>query len=66
MDALFDLSTITWALASDSDDAYIRNMALSQERTRTSLGYIFGLESVAHEKQWLRDRLTANGLSSSQ
>ena len=56
----------TWSLATDSDDAYMRNMALSQERTRTTLGFIFGLESVEHEKNWLRERLTANGLSSSQ
>lgn len=55
-----------WSFASDSDDAYMRNMALSQERTRTTLGFIFGLESVEHEKDWLRERLTANGLSSSQ
>ena len=41
-------------------------MALSQERTRSALGYILELESVAYEKNWLRDKLTANGLSSSQ
>lgn len=56
----------SWSLARDTDDAYMLNMALSQERTRTTLGYILGLASVAHEKGWLRDRLTANGLSSSQ
>ena len=56
----------SWSQARDNDDAYMLNMALSQERTRTTLGYILDLESVAHEKAWLRDRLTANGLSSSQ
>jgi outer membrane protein OmpA-like peptidoglycan-associated protein len=56
----------SWSFARDSDDAYLLNMALSQERTRSTLGYILSLESVVHEKQWLRDRLTANGLSSSQ
>ena len=55
-----------WSLAADSDEAYMRNMALSQERTRSALGYILELESVAYEKNWLRDKLTANGLSSSQ
>lgn len=55
-----------WSLAANSDEAYMRNMALSQERTRTTLGYILELEAVAHEKDWLRQRLTANGLSSSQ
>lgn len=56
----------SWSLARDSDDAYMLNMALSQERTRTTLGYLLELSSVVHEKQWLRERLTANGLSSSQ
>ena len=56
----------SWSLARDSDDAYLRNMALSQERTRSTLGYILALDSVAYEKEWLREHLTANGLSSSQ
>ncbi len=56
----------SWSLARDTDDAYMLNMALSQERTRTTLGYILGLTSVSHEKEWLRSMLTANGLSSSQ
>lgn len=55
-----------WSLAADSDDAYMRNMELSQERTRSTLGYILNLPAVAYEKDWLRERLTANGLSSSQ
>lgn len=56
----------SWSQAGSSDDAYMLNMALSQERTRTTLGYLLGLDAVAHEKFWLRDRLTANGLSSSR
>ena len=56
----------SWSQASSSDEAYLRNMALSQERTRSTLGFILDLESVAHEKDWLRNRMTANGLSSSQ
>ncbi len=55
-----------WSQAENSDEAYMRNMALSQARTRSALGYIIDLEAVSHEKQWLRERLTANGLSSSQ
>ncbi|MCG8413297.1 MAG: OmpA family protein [Pseudomonadales bacterium] len=55
-----------WSRAEDSDDAYMLNMALSQERTRSTLGYILNLAAVAYEKDWLRERLTANGLSSSQ
>lgn len=56
----------SWSQARSSDDAYMLNMALSQERTRSTLGYLLELDSVAHEKSWLRERLTANGLSSSQ
>ena len=55
-----------WSQAEDSDEAYMRNMALSQARTRSTLGFILDLEAVAYEKDWLRERLTANGLSSSQ
>ncbi len=55
-----------WSQAEDSDEAYMRNMALSQARTRSALGFIIDLDAVSHEKQWLRERLTANGLSSSQ
>jgi outer membrane protein OmpA-like peptidoglycan-associated protein len=56
----------SWAFAADSDEAYMRNMALSQERTRSTLGFLIDLQAVAHEKNWLRARMTANGLSSSQ
>lgn len=56
----------SWSQAEDSDEAYMRNMALSQERTRSALGFIMDLAAVAHEKSWLREHLTANGLSSSQ
>ena len=55
-----------WGDARDSDEAYMKNMELSQQRTRTTLGFVMALESVAHEKNWLRDHLTANGLSSSK
>lgn len=55
-----------WSQAANSDDAYLRNMALSQARTRSTLGYVMELAQVAYAKDWLRQRLTANGLSSSQ
>jgi outer membrane protein OmpA-like peptidoglycan-associated protein len=48
-------------------EAYEANMRLSQERTRTVLGYVVrlpGVEDVWDE--WLKGRLTANGLSSSR
>ncbi|MCL6416542.1 OmpA family protein [Aestuariirhabdus sp. Z084] len=55
-----------WSDAKTPDDAYIRNMELSQTRTRTTLAYLLGLETVAYRKPWLKSHLTANGLSSSK
>jgi len=57
-------TSIGWGSA-DSDRAYILNMRLSQARTRTTLAYLLLLPSVYDQKEWLRERLTANGLSSS-
>lgn len=56
----------SWSQAQSSDDAYMRNMALSQERTRAALGTILTLDAVGPQRDWLRQKLTANGLSSSQ
>ncbi|RDH44697.1 OmpA family protein [Zooshikella ganghwensis] len=57
-----------WDNAFDQDDAYVKNMALSQARTRTTLAYLLALEHelVQQEKSWLKAHLTANGLSSSK
>ena len=56
----------SWYGAKSSDDAYIRNMALSQQRTRTTLNFLMNLSSVQHSKDWLKTHLTANGLSSAK
>ena len=55
-----------WEGAADDDEAYFRNMALSQARTRSVLEYALGLPLVAPFKEWAQAHLTANGLSSSQ
>jgi len=55
-----------WTNAKNLDEAYINNMRLSQARTRSALGYVLALPNVEHEKDWLKGRLTANGLSSSK
>ena len=55
-----------WEGAADNDEAYFRNMALSQARTRSVLEYALGLPLVAPFKEWAQAHLTANGLSSSQ
>ncbi|MHB8423494.1 MAG: hypothetical protein ACYDAM_12165, partial [Leptospirales bacterium] len=55
-----------WNDISSSDDAYFKNMELSQARTRSTLQYVLTLPTVQNKKDWLRQLLTANGLSSSK
>lgn len=54
-----------WAGATQ-DEAYFRNMDLSQSRTRTTLQHVLSLPQVTSHKRWLTSKLTANGLSSSR
>lgn len=56
----------TWGPGTATEDAYIKNMELSQSRTRSTLQYILQLSQVRMEQSWLRRYLTANGLSSSK
>ena len=55
-----------WNLETSADEAYFLNMSLSQERTRAVLQYALSLPKVRIETEWLRPRITANGLSSSR
>tara|TARA_R110002110_G_C13467497_1_gene719394 strand:+ start:8436 stop:9176 length:741 start_codon:yes stop_codon:yes gene_type:complete len=55
-----------WSSEPNGDIAYLKNMALSQDRTRSVLEYILGLRTVKHHKIMIRKFLTANGLSSSR
>ena len=55
-----------WEEAATNDEAYFKNMALSQARTRSALEYALGLPLVNPFKEWAQAHLTANGLSSSQ
>jgi len=56
----------TWGQSTATEDAYFKNMDLSQSRTRSTLQYILQLPQVRTEQSWLRLYLTANGLSSSK
>jgi outer membrane protein OmpA-like peptidoglycan-associated protein len=47
-------------------EAYILNMELSQDRTRSVLEHVLNLDAVLGHKWWIQERLTANGLSSSK
>jgi len=46
--------------------AYFHNMELSQGRSRNTLFYVTGLPASRDRIDWLKDKLTANGLSSSK
>jgi outer membrane protein OmpA-like peptidoglycan-associated protein len=55
-----------WTSVTTPDDAYFRNMELSQARTRSALTFALNLPDVNAERRWLKQILTANGLSSSR
>tara|TARA_R110002072_G_scaffold30957_41_gene96118 strand:+ start:2544 stop:3248 length:705 start_codon:yes stop_codon:yes gene_type:complete len=54
-----------WNQITSPEEAYFRNMDLSQARTRAVLQNVLGLPEISQERGWLRPLLTANGLSSS-
>ena len=55
-----------WTNSTSQQDAYFKNMALSQARTRSVLQYVMGLNAVSDNLPWLRSFVTANGLSSAK
>ena len=55
-----------WNVAASPEDAYMLNMALSQERTRSVLQYVLFMSRSSDLQGWLTGHLTANGLSSSR
>jgi len=55
-----------WSSATSDQEAYFRNMELSQARTRTTLSYVMSLDPVFDQLLWLRKHVTANGLSSAR
>jgi outer membrane protein OmpA-like peptidoglycan-associated protein len=59
-------TSTVWNGSTSRGDAYFLNMALSQSRTRSVLQYTLTRPEVQSQEDWLRERLTANGLSSSK
>lgn len=55
-----------WNGKTGLDRAYFLNMKLSQERTRAVLQYIYNLNSVVDQKEWIRSSIAAVGFSSSK
>ena len=54
-----------WKDQKGTQIAYFNNMALSQDRTRSVLVYVWE-KTPADQRNWLQGHLTANGLSSSK
>jgi outer membrane protein OmpA-like peptidoglycan-associated protein len=55
-----------WLFKTSAEDAYFRNMELSQERTLTTLTYLLDLPAIQTYRPWLTRYLTASGMSSSR
>lgn len=55
-----------WSEVVSKEEAYILNMELSQDRTRSVLEYVLQIPEISGNRDWLKRHLTANGLSSSK
>ena len=55
-----------WSETVSPEVAYILNMELSQDRTRSTLQYVLQMPAIQKNRGWLQKHLTANGLSSSK
>ena len=55
-----------WSEDINPEEAYIFNMELSQDRTRSVLQYVLQIPAIQESRDWLQQQLTANGLSSSK
>lgn len=55
-----------WSFEAPPEQAYFYNMELSQDRTRKVLEFVLRSEQLDGNEDWIKERLTANGLSSSK
>ena len=55
-----------WHTSVSPNEAYILNMQLSQARTRNVLQHVLWIPTLRQSRGWLKQNLTANGLSSSK
>lgn len=55
-----------WFAGASRDASYFGNMRLSQDRTRSMLEYVWTLIPGAVNREWVREKMTANGLSFSK
>lgn len=55
-----------WSHDVSETEAFIRNMKLSQERTRTVLNFSMNIQDLIILNPWMRKTVSANGLSSAR
>lgn len=55
-----------WAADSTDAQAYFNNMELSQGRTRSVLEYLYGLDKISDQQEWVKSNVAAVGFSSSK
>lgn len=55
-----------WNKKTSKTDAFIKNMALSQARTRSVLEYALAINALEELKPWMTKKVSANGLSSAR
>ena len=55
-----------WAAGSTDTEAYFNNMELSQGRTRSVLDYLYNLNHISDQKEWIKANVAAVGFSSSR
>lgn len=55
-----------WNAQTPPDEAYFKNMWLSQGRTRSVLNYVYGNSEIADDRDWVRRYVAAVGFSSSR
>lgn len=55
-----------WAGTTSRQEEYLNNMKLSQSRTQAVLSYAINMPALQNNLEWIIQKVTANGLSSSQ
>jgi outer membrane protein OmpA-like peptidoglycan-associated protein len=55
-----------WSTGTSETEAFIRNMKLSQERTRAVLNFSMDIQRLIPLNSWMRKTVSANGLSSAR
>lgn len=55
-----------WRFDATPEESYLRNMELSQARTRSVLFFVQGLPQIQADRDWVKRNIAAVGLSSSK